>query len=216
MPQGRRSRTNRTYRTYRTAADAALNNGFACRPAGALLYLLNLLHLLNQVVCASAPLPQSMACEARHAPQALRAGRAPLVEVWKFRGLEAWSLHSASPVAPQGRSVLRSPFSVLWGASAPLVQRALARPQSATNLRNLRFLILAVLLRASSWSFVPLRVSPAGQTFHTLPAVSPVARVPRALFSVLRSLFSVLCSLGRVSAPHRSSRKPRSLLLREG
>ena len=49
------------------------------------------------------PKNQSMACEARHAPTGLRAGRAPLVEVWKFRGLEAWSLHSASPVARLSR-----------------------------------------------------------------------------------------------------------------
>ena len=90
------------------------------RPAGALLHLLNLLNLLTRVVGASAPLPQSMACEARHAPTgppgrtcAFAHARRPaplrsqilcvlrvlcdsqntlavLVEVWKLRGLEAW------------------------------------------------------------------------------------------------------------------------------
>ena len=46
------------------------------------------------------------------------------------------------------------------------------------------------LLRVPLWFFVPLRVSPAGQTFHILPALHP-SRACRAL-SVLRSPFSVL------------------------
>ena len=41
------------------AVAAALCNGFACRPVGALLYLLNLLNLLTQAVGASAPFPKA-------------------------------------------------------------------------------------------------------------------------------------------------------------
>ena len=43
------------------------------------------------------PKNQSVACEARHAPTGLRAGRVPLVEVWKLRGLEAWLFQRLHP-----------------------------------------------------------------------------------------------------------------------
>ena len=50
-------------------------------------------------------------------PTGPRAGRAPFVEVWKFRGLEVWSLHRGLiRRALAARSVLRFPFSVLRGA----------------------------------------------------------------------------------------------------
>ena len=46
---------------------------------------------------------------------------AVLVEVWKLRGLEAWLSQRPCPsCACRAFSVLRSPFSVLRGASAPL------------------------------------------------------------------------------------------------
>ena len=65
---------------------------------------------------------------------------------------------------------LRFPFWRPAGGSRPLI---------GSNRRNRRF-----LLRVSSWFFVHLRVSPAGQTFHFPPTASPVARLPRAPFSV--------------------------------
>ena len=101
---------------------------------------------------------------------------APLVEVWKFRGLEAWSLHSASPVARLSRvlfSVLRgrgrfgplglhAPFSVLRGASAPLVLRAVARPKSALICGICGFPTLAVFRRCRR--FRRCRSAPCGAT----------------------------------------------------
>ena len=95
---------------------------------------------------------------------------AVLVEVWKLRGLEAWLFQRLHP--SRACRALRSLFSVL---------RSPGRV-------------------SAPWSFVVLRVSPAGQTFHTLPAASSVARLPRALCS----LFSVHCSLGRRCRPSRS------------
>ena len=73
---------------------------------------------------------------------------------------------------------LRFPFWRPAGGSRPLI---------GSNRRNRRF-----LLRGSSWFFVVLCVSPAGQTFHFPPTASPVARLPRAPFSVFRSPFSLL------------------------
>ena len=75
-----------------------------------------------------------------------------------------------------------------------------SRPLIGFNRRNRRF-----LLRVSSWFFVVLCVSPAGQTFHFPPTASPVARLPRAPWpwkvwrfaparSVLCSPFSLLLS----------------------
>ena len=61
---------------------------------------------------------------------------------------------------------LRFPFWRPAGGSRPLI---------GFNRRNRRF-----LLRVSSWFFVVLCVSPAGQTFHFPPTASPVARLPRA------------------------------------
>ena len=57
----------------------------------------------------SAP-SQSVACEARHAPTGPRAGRVPLVEVWKFRGLEAWLFQRLHP--SRACRAFCSPFSV--------------------------------------------------------------------------------------------------------
>ena len=87
-------------------------------------------------------------------------------------------------------------------------------------LRNLRF-PHSGSLRVPLWFFVPLRVSPAGQTFHTFPPPSP-SRACRAFrsrgrfgASRLHAPFSVAveglslraCTLrspGRVSAPPAS------------
>ena len=89
---------------------------------------------------------------------------------WKFRSLEAWKFGTTphpSPrrgapfsVAVEGLALractLRSLFS---GAASPPLgsQRALARPKSATNLRNLRFplrRVLCVPLCIPPWSSV--------------------------------------------------------------
>ena len=94
---------------------------------------------------------------------------------------------------------LRFPFWRPAGGSRPLI---------GSNRRNRRF-----LLRVSSWFFVVLCVSPAGQTFHFPPTASPVARLPRAPWpwkvwrfaparSVLCSPFSLF--LGRRS--HKNGR----------
>ena len=67
-----------------------------------------------------------------------------------------------------------------------------SRPLIGSNRRNRRFPCQSscafVVLRA-------LRVSPAGQTFHILPAHLTRRPAGALLFSVLCSLFSVLCSL---------------------
>ena len=83
------------------------------------------------------------------------------LEVWKLGCLEVWL--SVHPFHPSPRRGVL--FSVLCSPFSGARQRPL--------------------------SFVSLRVSPAGQTLHTFPAAPPVARLPRALFSVFCSLFSV-------------------------
>ena len=92
-------------------------------------------------VRVSAP-SQSVACEARHAPTGPRAGRAPLVEVWKLRGLEAWLFQR---LARRACRAFCSPWpwkfwrfaparSVLRGVSAPLVLRVLRDSRAAFGL----------------------------------------------------------------------------------
>ena len=91
------------------------------------------------------PKNQSMACEARHAPSGPRAGRAPCAH--------------ARP--------------------APCVAPFVSLAVEGLSLRacTVSFVIpnYSGSLRVSSWFFVNLRVSPAGQTLHTLPAVPSVA-----------------------------------------
>ena len=173
------------------AADAALHSGFACRPAGALLYLLNLLNLLNtscRVVCASAPLPKAWRAKPAMPLQALRAGRVPLVEVWKLRGLEAWLFQRLHPsracrafcslfsVAVEGLArcacTLCSPGRVSAPcpacASTPPVSVPLCLLCGLCVLRNLRFPILAVLLCAPLWSFVFFVIAPQREACPSL------------------------------------------------
>ena len=102
-------------------------------------------------------------------------------------GATDWASSSVAPPTLHHASIVR-----LAGGS---------RPQICPNLRNLRFLTLAVPLRVPLWFFVSF-VFPQ-KTLHLCPALLPVARLPRALFSVLRSLFSVLRALfsGARSAP---------------
>ena len=85
-------------------------------------------------------------------------------------GATDWASSSVAPPTLHHASIVR-----LAGGS---------RPQICPNLRNLRFLTLAVPLRVPLWFFVSF-VFPQ-KTLHLCPALLPVARLPRALFSVLR------------------------------
>ena len=157
--------------------------------------------------------------------QALRAGRVLLVEVWKLRGLEAWLFQRLHPsracralcslfsvrVAP-ARSVLCSPGRVSAPcpacASTPPVSVPLCLLCGLCVLRNLRF--PCVVLRVPSWFFVSFVFS--RKTLLILPAAPSVARLPRVLFSVLRSLFSGAAEpplLGALLRPYRG--RPRTL-----
>ena len=171
------------------------------------------------------PKNQSVACEARHAPTGLRAGRVPLVEVWKLRGLEAWLFQRLHPsracralcslwpwkvwrVAP-ARSVLCSPGRVSAPcpacASTPPVSVPLCLLCGLCVLRNLRFPILAVLLCAPLWSFVFFVIAPQGKPSTLSQRLHPsrACRALRFLFSVLRSPLS-----GAAQLPRREKSRP--------
>ena len=98
------------------------------------------------------PLPQSMACEARHALQAPRAGRAPCAHA------------RPAPASPFLRVLC-----VLCDFQNNLaVLRAPAR-QNLHQSAGSAFSILAVL-RVPSWSFVFFVSAPQGTPFTPLPA----------------------------------------------
>ena len=79
----------------------------------------------------------------------------------KFGRLEAWKLGflRLKPLAPRSHPSPRR--GVPFSGDSPFV-----------------------FLRVPSWFFVILRVSPAGQIFHSSPTTPPVARLPRVPFSV--------------------------------
>ena len=82
----------------------------------------------------------------------------------------------------------------LWACTVIAAQRSASSPPKAAARASTS--VAPPSLQASklpSSVLRALRVLP--KTFHFLPLASPVARLPRALFSVLCSLFSVLCSL---------------------
>ena len=150
---------------------------------------------------------QSMACEARHAPTGLRAGRAPLVEVWKFRGLEAWSLHSASPVARLSRVLFSVAVEGLALCACTLCSPGrFSAPWSFVSLavEGLALWACTVISKIhwqSSCRFVVLRVLRDHlKILHFSPAASPVAPQGRSVLRGrgrfgplgLHALFSVL------------------------
>ena len=115
------------------------------------------------------------------------------LEAWKFRGLEAWLFYPSPHPSPR-RGALCSLFTVFcslgrvsalpcWGVG----QRPTPSNQLISQSAKIPFVSFVISkysgsLREPSWFFVPLRVSPAGRTSHTLPAPHP-SRACRALRS---------------------------------
>ena len=175
-------------------------------------------------MCASAPFPKAWRAKPATPLQALRAGRAPLVEVWKLRGLEAWLFQRLHPsracralcslwpwkvwrFAP-ARSVLCSPGRVSAPcpacASTPPVSVPLCLLCGLCVLRNLRFpcVVLFVSLCGPSCSLCfPEKHSSFSQRLH----LSRACRAFCSPFSVavegLARCACTLCSPGRRSRP---------------
>ena len=148
-----------------------------------------------------------------------------LWEAWKFRGLEAWLFYPSPHPSPR-RGALCSLFTVFCslGRVSALPCRGVGqRPTPSNQLisqsAKIPFVSFVISkysgsLREPSWFFVPLRVSPAGRTSHTLPAPHP-SRACRALRSPwpwkvcgFAAARSVLRSPGR-KAPLAVSSPPR-------
>ena len=96
----------------------------------------------------------------------------------------------------------------LAGGSRPLIgsNRWTTEGLSSEAKKHRRFPI-SCLLCEPSWSFVHLRVSPAGQTSHSLPALCPSLSSSRAC-RALCSLFSVFLRWGRERRPQRKKILP--------
>ena len=135
------------------------------------------------------PKNQSVACEARHAPTGLRAGRAPLVEVWKFRGLEAWLFQRLHP--SRACRALCSLFSVLCSpgrVSAPCPACASTPPVSVT------LCILCATLCSSEICGSPASYSSC--TFVVLRVLSRGRFGPLGLHGNNRAAFGLIAAKG--------------------
>ena len=143
------------------------------RPAGALLHLLNLLPGVCVARARQRPFPKAWRAKPAMPRQALRAGRAPCAHA---RPAPCVVFLSRGRFGPLGLHGVLCVLCVLCDKST-----------------------LAVLLRASSWSFVSFVSAPQGKPSTLSQRLHP-SRACRAL----RSLFSVHCSLGRRCRPSRS------------
>ena len=146
--------------------------------------------------------------------QALRAGRAPLVEAWKFRSLEAWSLHSALPVARLPRalssqfSVLSSQFSVLSSQFSVLSSQFSVLSSQLFSVLSSQFSVLSSLFSVLWGASAP----PCPACASTPPVSVPLCLL--CGLCVLRNLrFHHTGSPGRRGRTYRTHRTYRTAAL---